>query len=145
MNDESAVHYEWRKICERIYRAAKRFLVGNVKTTVITDSRCNQHLTANTSIERAVRLPAAIVGAKRAGAGSSKGGIQLISKVEDEYMLLAEKKVIQMAHKATYIQRLKDKISSLNSDARGVHLTDESSVDSDDDWEKTTDTGKYQA
>jgi hypothetical protein len=58
---------------------------------VITDSRCNQHITANTSIEGAVQLPAPIVGAKRAGAGTTQGGIQLISKVPDEYMILAEK------------------------------------------------------
>jgi hypothetical protein len=117
--------------------------VENETTSVITDSRCNQHITANTSIERAVRLPAAILGAKRAGAGSSNGGIQLITKVEDEYISLAEKKIIPMAHKGPYIKRLKDKISALNSDAKGVPLTDDSSEDTDDDEEKTKDTGKF--
>ena len=139
MNDSMC---EWRKICEKFYRTAKISLLGNETTTVITDFRCNQHITANTSIERAVRLPAAIVGAKRAGAGSADGGIVLITKVEDEYIALAETKIIPMAHKATYIKRLKEKISALNSDAKGVPLTDDSSEDSDDDEEKTKDTGK---
>lgn len=48
-----------------------------------------------------------------------------------------------MAHKAPYIKRLKDKISALNSDAKGVPLTDDSAEGSDDDEEKAKDTGKF--
>jgi hypothetical protein len=107
------------------------------KTTVLTDSRCNQHITANGSVERAVRLPAALVGAKRAGAGSSNSGILLITKVEDEYLDLAEKKIIPMAHKSTYIKRLKTKICSLTNDAKGVPLTEDS------DGEGGEDTGTF--
>eukprot|EP00985_Skeletonema_marinoi_P015574 scaffold8084_cov58-Skeletonema_marinoi.AAC.1 len=64
---------EWRKACERIYKRAVSKLsftgVGNGVTSVITDSRCNGHITQLGSFERPVRLPAAIKGAKRAGAG----------------------------------------------------------------------------
>lgn len=109
---------------------------GNGVTTVITDSRCNQHITASGSFERAVRLPAAIKGAKNAGAGS-KTGIPLVTKIEDKFMDLAEEKIMPKAHKASYLKRIKDKIAALPQDARGLPLTDDS------DGEGGEDTSKY--
>lgn len=127
---------EWRKACEKIYKCACNAFTldgfGDEVTQVITDSRCNQHLTAAGSFERAVRLPAAITGAKRAGAGS-KISIPLILKVEDTYVNIAEKDVLPRAHKASYLRRMKTKINSLPHDAKGVPLTDDSDGEGGED------------
>eukprot|EP00559_Dactyliosolen_fragilissimus_P003919 CAMPEP_0184855834 /NCGR_PEP_ID=MMETSP0580-20130426/973_1 /TAXON_ID=1118495 /ORGANISM="Dactyliosolen fragilissimus" /LENGTH=1326 /DNA_ID=CAMNT_0027350471 /DNA_START=326 /DNA_END=4306 /DNA_ORIENTATION=- len=135
-NDNNALIFEWRKACESIYKTAI-FELSNLGdndgiTAVITDSRCNQHLTASGSFERAVRLPAAIRGAKAAGAGSLKI-IRLINEVDDKYMELAEVCVLPRAHKASYLKRMKDKISALPSDAKGVPLTDDSEGEGGED------------
>ena len=130
---------EWRKACERIYKKATIKMgnagVGNGVTAIITDSRCNQHLTANGSFERAVRLPAAIRGAKKAGAGTNEN-MPLITKVDEFYMELAEKKILPKAHKAEYLKRMKDKIAALPPDAKGVPLTDDSEGEGGEDTSK---------
>jgi hypothetical protein len=109
---------------------------GNGVTAVLTDSRCNQHITAKGSFERAVRLPAAIRGAKNAGAGA-KQSMPLVTKIEESYMELAEEKIIPMAHKASYLRRLKTKIAALPQDVKGAPLTDDS------DGEGGEDTSEY--
>lgn len=109
--------------------------VGNGMTAVITDSRCNGHITANGSFERPVRIPAAIKGAKMAGAGSNPH-LLLISNVEDDYMNIAEETVIPKAHKFSYVKRLKSKIAALPADAKGVPLTDDSEGEGGEDTSK---------
>lgn len=127
---------EWRKACERIYKRAVGKLsfegFGDGVTSVITDSRCNGHITPIGSFERPVRLPVAIKGAKRAGAGTDRN-VLLIAEVEDNYYSLAEKVVIPKAHKKTYIKRLKTKIQSIPPDQKGVPLTDDSDGEGGDD------------
>lgn len=133
---------EWRKACERVIRRAVVRMghmgTGNGVTAVLTDSRCNEHITANGSFERAVRLPAALKGAKMAGAGS-RPSMPLITKVEDEYLSIVENKILPMAHKSSYLKRIKDKVSNLPQDAKGVPLTDDS------DGEGGEDTSKFAA
>ena len=109
---------------------------GNGVTSVITDSRCNQHLTAVGSYERAVRVPAAIRGAKMAGAGSDEN-LPLITQVDDKYMDLAERKFLPMTHKSTYLKRMKRKIAALPPDARGAPLTDDSEGEGGEDTGKS--------
>lgn len=127
---------EWRKTCERIYRrgVAKLSLkgVGNGITSVITDSRCNGHITQSGSFERPVRIPAAIKGAKLAGAGIDPN-ISLITQVEDLYLDMAEHVVIPKAHKISYIKRLKTKIASIQPNEIGVPLTDDSDGEGGED------------
>jgi len=127
---------EWRKTCERVYKRAIYVLshktVGNGITAVVTDSRCHGHVTANGAFERPVRIPAAIQGARLAGAGL-KPNMLLITKVEDSYMSLAEDDIIPKAHKVSYIKRLKSKIAALPVDAKGVPLTDDSEGEGGDD------------
>ena len=136
IRDRKTVLKEWSKTCERVYkRASVEFSVeglGNGVTAVITDSRCNQHITASGSFERAVRLPAAISGAKKAGAGARKN-FPLIDTVEESYVEVAEKTVLPKAHKQSYLKRLKNKIAALPSDAKGVPLTDDSDGDGGED------------
>lgn len=138
MNKDKIVK-EWRKTCERIFRRAIVRLShvdsGNNVTAILTDSRCNEHITASGSFERAVRLPAALKGAKKAGAGK-KPTMPLITKIEDEYLTLAEDKVLPMAHKASYLKRIKKKITSLPQDAKGVPLTDDSDGEGGEDTSK---------
>lgn len=127
---------EWRKACERVFRRAIVRLghvdSGNGVTAVLTDSRCNEHITATGSFERAVRIPAAVKGAKKAGAGS-RPNLPLITKIEDEYLSLAEEKILPMAHKTSYLKRIKTKVSNLPQDAKGVPLTDDSDGEGGED------------
>jgi len=127
---------EWRKACERVYKRAVSKLsfagVGNGVTSVITDSRCNGHVTQLGSFERPVRLPAAIKGAKRAGAGKDPN-VLLLTEVEDIYYNMAENVVIPKAHKKSYVKRLKAKIQSIPPDQKGVPLTDDSDGEGGDD------------
>uniref|UniRef100_A0A7S4IKF4 histone deacetylase n=1 Tax=Odontella aurita TaxID=265563 RepID=A0A7S4IKF4_9STRA len=127
---------EWRKACERVYKwTSVKYSspgIGNGVTSVITDSRCNQHITASGSFERAVRLPAAIKGARKAGAGK-KETIPLLYTVDQKYMELAEEEIIPKAHKASYLKRLKAKIANLPADAKGMPLTDDSEGEGGED------------
>jgi len=131
---------EWRKACEKVYKCSCIKLssdgIGNGVTIVITDSRCNQHLTASGSFERAVRIPAAIKGAKNVGAGKKKS-IPLILKVNDVYMDTAEKNVIPRAHKPSYLKRMKAKITALPPDKKGLPLTDDSEGEGGEDTSKS--------
>lgn len=140
--DKDKIVREWRKACERIFKRAIVRLghvdAGNRVTAVLTDSRCNEHITASGSFERAVRLPAAVKGAKNAGAGSS-ASIPIITKIEDNYLSLVEDRILPMAHKGSYLKRMKKKISALARDAKGVPLTDDS------DGEGGEDTSKFPA
>ena len=127
---------EWRKACERIYkRAVGKFSsrgIGNNVTSVVTDSRCNEHITQSGSVERPVRIPVAIKGAKRAGAGTDPN-VLLLTQVEDSYMVTAEDVVLPKAHKMSYIKRLKTKISSIAPNQTGVPLTDDSDGEGGED------------
>ena len=133
---KSTIVTEWRKACERLYKRTIGKLssagVGNNITAVLTDSRCNGHITPGGSFERAVRIPAAIKGAKLAGAGKDPN-IQLVTQVEDSYLTIAENKIIPQAHKIPYIRRLKNKISSIPPDKIGVPLTDDSDGEGGED------------
>lgn len=138
--DRLMILKEWRKACERVFKRAIVRLghvdSGNGVTAVLSDSRCNEHVTATGSFERAVRIPAAVKGAKSAGVGS-RPSLPLITKIEDEYLTLAEEKILPMTHKISYLKRIKKKVSSLAQDAKGVPLTDDS------DGEGGEDTSKY--
>jgi len=127
---------EWRKSCERIYKRAvvqmRSKSTGSGVTIVVTDSRCNKHLTAIGSFERPVRLPAAIRGAKNAGTGS-KESMPLVTKIESKYMELAERNVMPKAHTKQYLKRMRDKIVTLPPDAKGVPLTDDSEGEGGED------------
>jgi len=125
---------DWRKTCEKIFKKIvlqfSTDAFGKGITAVLTDSNCNRHITASNSYERAVRLPAAIRGAKKAGAGQS--GIPLLMFVNKDYIQLAEK-VLPLCHSGPYLKRIKAKIAALPSDARGVPLTDDSDGEGGED------------
>jgi acetoin utilization deacetylase AcuC-like enzyme len=133
---KKAIIVEWRKACERIYkRAVGKFSsrgIGNNVTSVVTDSRCNEHITQGGSVERPVRIPVAIKGAKRAGAGTDPN-VFLLTQVEDSYLVTAEDVVLPKAHKMSYIKRLKTKIASIAPNQIGVPLTDDSDGDGGED------------
>eukprot|EP00571_Detonula_confervacea_P017395 CAMPEP_0172301418 /NCGR_PEP_ID=MMETSP1058-20130122/3317_1 /TAXON_ID=83371 /ORGANISM="Detonula confervacea, Strain CCMP 353" /LENGTH=1216 /DNA_ID=CAMNT_0013011523 /DNA_START=309 /DNA_END=3959 /DNA_ORIENTATION=- len=133
---KATIIVEWRKACERVYKRAVGKLssqgVGNNVSVVLTDSRCNGHITQSGSFERPVRIPAAIKGARLAGAGSDPNTL-LITQVEDKYLDLAENAVIPKAHKMPYIKRLKIKIASIPPSVIGAPLTDDSDGEGGED------------
>lgn len=120
---------EWRRACERIYKYITQVFsspgYGNGVSTVLTDSRCNRHITSNGCFERQVRLPAAVKAAKKAGAGT-KENIKLITTIEDYYINVAENDVILKAHNASYLKKMKEKCSAIPNDTDVVPLTGDS-------------------
>ena len=98
---------------------------GNGVSVVLTDPVCNLHLTSSNCFERAVRLPAALKAVKAAGAGASEG-LQLITSVDEDYLLLAAKKVVSRAHSKSYLKRIKKKCMSIPPDKEVVALTEDS-------------------
>ena len=133
---KEAIINEWRKACERIYKRALCKLslqgVGTNVTHVITDSRCNGHITNSEAYERPVRIPAAIKGAKRAGAGTDPN-VLLITTVQDSFLTTAEDVVVPKAHKLSYIKRLKTKIALIGPTETGAPLTEDSEGSGGDD------------
>jgi len=111
---------DWRRYCERIYKHINVALGSKATSFVITDSRCNLHLTSSECFERAVRLPAALKGVKQA-----TGNIQIINSIEDAYLNLAENEGIVRAHKMPYIERIKKRCMAAPEDDV-VALTDDS-------------------
>ena len=132
---------EWRKTCERVFSSlAGECSVagfGNGVTMVLSDSRCNQHLTASGCVERPVRLPVAIKAAKQAGAGAGIE-VQLDQFVDDKYMTLAEEKVLEKAHGAPYLKRMHAICAGLPPDKIGAPLTEESDGEGGGDTSKSS-------
>lgn len=132
---------EWRRMCERLYKymtlalSAKGF--GNGVSAILSDSLCNRHITSTGCFERPVRLPAALKAAKEIGAGSSDK-IQLFTSIGEEYLELAEKKVVGKAHSKTYLKRIKKKCMSVPSDKEVVPLTENSDGQGGEDTSKCT-------
>jgi galactokinase len=121
---------DWRRCCERIYKHINVDLGSNGKSWVITDSRCNLHLTSSECFERAVRLPAALKGVRQA-----TGNIEIINTIEDAYLNLAEKVIIPRAHKMSYLQRIKKRCMAAAED-EVVALTDDSDGNGGEDTSK---------
>ena len=77
--DSSNLKADWRVATERIFRyilipcsCPESSTGGNGVSVVLSDYQCNAHLTSGGCFERSVRLPAAIKGAKLAGASMSR-------------------------------------------------------------------------
>jgi len=97
-------------------------------TYVISDSRCNEHITSNGCVERPVRLPAALKGARLAGSTTGRN-IDFLLSVGDDYMTQAELKVIGMAHSNSYLKRMKARCAAIEPDASGAPLTEDSNYE----------------
>ena len=119
---------DWREVCEYIFKlSSAKFSIdgfGRGVTAVITDIRCNGHITADDSFERTVRLPAAIRGAKCAGAGTLN--VPLFSQVDNKYFEIAEKQILPKAHNSSYLRKMKNKIAAIPVNITGFPLTDDS-------------------
>jgi len=130
---------EWRRCCERIYKhiIARKSTGGHEDvgiSAVITDSRCNLHLTSSECFERPVRIPAALKAVKQAIL-QAKGTIDLIYSVNDKYLEFAEKDIILRAHKKSYIQRIKKRCIAATQDAV-IALTEDSDGKGGEDTSK---------
>ena len=129
---------EWRRLCERVYKYITHAFssrgYGNGVSVVLTDYRCNQHVTSCGCFERSVRLPAALKAARNAGAGN-KDNFQLVTTVEKSYLDTAENKVLMMAHSASYLRRMKSRCSQIRGDDV-VYLTEDSDGNGGEDTSK---------
>lgn len=127
---------EWRKACENIFRRASVLFscpeFGNATTYVISDSRCNEHITSTGCVERPVRLPAALKGARLAGREPGRN-VDFLLSVGDDYMTLAETKIIGMAHSGTYLKRMRAKCAAIKPGVSGQPLTDDSNFEGGED------------
>jgi len=131
---------EWRRAVEKIYKYIVGLMsdgktLGNGVSSVVTDLRCNGHRTSTGCFERPVRLPAALKGAKMAGAGREES-TRLITSIPDKYVDLVEQKVLQMAHDANYLKRMKSRCAAAKSDSEVLVLTDGSDGEGGEDTSK---------
>lgn len=132
---------EWRKSCERLFKcvtvrcSSEGF--GDGVTVVLSDSRCNQHVTKNGCVERPIRLPAAIKATKLAGAGATPS-FPLKIGIDERYMKLATDKFLEKAHTVSYLKKIKARCAAIAPDVNGAHLTEAS------DGEGGCDTSKYE-
>jgi hypothetical protein len=139
-SDARPVLVEWCRCAEKIYlfmvaMFADGKTVGNGLTTVITDTRCNSHRTSGGCFERPVRLPAALKGAKLAGAGRDEM-TRLITSVPVQYLDYVEKKLLAKAHDMSYLKRMKSKCAAARTDDEVLVLTDNSDGEGGEDTSK---------
>ena len=127
---------EWQRACEKIYRHASVVFscsnFGNGVTYIMSDSRCNEHITSSGCVERPVRLPAALKGARLAGADTGRN-IEFLLSVGDDYMTQAEMKVIGMAHCSSYLKRMRNKCLAIEPGVTGAALTENSDFEGGED------------
>ena len=119
---------EWRRACERIYKyithSTSQPGFGNGVSVVLTDYKCNQHITSNECFERPVRLPAAMRVLRDLGAGK-KESIPLVTSVDKSYIQMVENRVLMKAHTAKYLRRMRTRCSQVPEGAV-VYLTEDS-------------------
>jgi hypothetical protein len=127
---------EWQRACEKIYRHASVVFscsnFGNGVTYIMSDSRCNEHITSRGCVERPVRIPAALKGARLAGAETGRN-IEFLLSVGDGYMTQAEMKVIGMAHCSSYLKRMRKKCLAIEPGVTGAALTENSDFEGGED------------
>lgn len=133
------VSSEWNVFIERVY---KRIVFafsgerGNKRVSlVLSDYRCNGHRTSDGCFERAVRLPAALKGAKLAGAGTNPYHC-IVSEVNDAYIDFVVRKVLPLAHTKSYLDRMKNRCALAKDGESGLVLTDDSSGNGGTDTSK---------
>jgi Histone deacetylase domain len=119
VTDMDEVRADWRRVCERIYRFITSGIssdaFGNGFCNVITDSRCNLHRTLGANFERSVRLPAALLGARQAGAGREIK-VPLIGVIPDHYVDYVEKDLLKKAHSTSYLKRMNGRCAAATTD-----------------------------
>ena len=133
---------EWRRATEKIFHFmvgmfADGKYIGNGLSVVVTDGNCNGHITSGGSLERQVRLPAAVKGARLAGAGCDGSMTRLITAVPAHYSEYVEKKLLPKVHDVLYLKRMKSRCAAARTDKEVLVLTDDS------EGEGGEDTGKY--
>lgn len=120
-----ALLQEWRVAAERMFRRFLKLVGQEDQTLVITDGRCNGHITNGAAFERSVRLPAALKGARLAGLGSAKN-LKLVDSVTDECMEFVESTLLMRAHESKYLEKIKTRCSTVQSKDEVFLLTEDS-------------------
>ena len=118
---------EWRRAAERLYKYLTLNLARSEDglSVVLTDLRCNGHKTSTACFERSVRLPAALKGAKLAGA-TADGSPRLVSGVSQHFIDFVENEILRRAHGSAYVKRMKGRCGAAANDEDVVKLTDDS-------------------
>ena len=133
---------EWRRAAEKIYHFMVAMFadgkeLGNGLSVVVTDGNCNGHITSSGSLERQVRLPAAVKGAKFAGAGCDGSMTRLFTSIPLHYAEYVEMRLLPKAHDVRYLKRMKSRCAAAQTDKEVLVLTDDS------EGEGGEDTGKF--
>lgn len=130
---------EWRKACERIYKYITHATTapgfGNGVSVVLTDYKCNQHITSCGCFERPVRIPAALRALRDIGAGS-KDNFPLVTTIDQAYISKVEDKILMKAHSASYLRRMKTRCSQIQEN-EVVYLTEDSDGGGGEDTSKS--------
>jgi hypothetical protein len=130
---------EWAVAAERLYRYIVHKISVNSKrnggTLVLSDYRCNGHRTEEGCFERPVRLPAAMKGAKLAGAGQSER-VGLVTELGDDCIKRVERFILPKAHTRAYLDRMKRRCAAAKSNEESLVLTDDSNGNGGQDTRK---------
>ncbi len=133
-----SVIQEWRQAAEKIYHFMIAMFadgkeIGHGLSAVLTDTNCNGHITSSGSLERQVRLPAAVKGAKLAGAGCDGTTTRLITSIPAHYLEYVAEKLLPKAHDALYLKRMKSRCKAAQTDEEVLVLTDDSEGEGGED------------
>ena len=142
------VSVEWRKACGRIYNFILQLFTDNKTgkgfSIIISDSRCNEHVTTSGCFERNVRIPAAMKGARLAVSSfpvgdksAAKQGI-MVQSVPDKYVKFVEERLLPKAHDSLYLAKMKARCAGPVDEEDGSILLTE-----DSEGEGGEDTGEF--
>lgn len=128
---------EWRRAAERLYKYITSQMKGfnDGVSVVMTDPRCNGHITSTSSFERSVRLPAAIKGVRLAGA-SCNDRLKVVTAIPKNYVNMVEASLLPRVHSAQYLKRMKTRCAAAKSSVDVVKLTDDSDGGGGEDTSK---------
>ena len=134
----TSVIQEWRQAAEKIYHFMIAMFadgkeIGHGLSAVLTDTNCNGHITSSGSLERQVRLPAAVKGAKLAGAGCGDTTTRLITTIPAHYLEYVTEKLLPKAHDVLYLKRMKSRCKAAQTDEEVLVLTDDSEGEGGED------------
>lgn len=133
--EKEKVLEDWRRVMQHLFLFSSIFGFRALdKTAVLTDMRCNHHITSNGCFERTVRMAAALKAVKKVSQSGKLDPTHVLS-CEGGLYSFVEKEILPRVHDSVYLRVMKDRCKSIkqgevaalteDSDGRGGHDTGE--------------------